>query len=54
MGQSCGYPTDPPPRPPEWEWYKPSKTEMKRLKRDEPDTYQHCAMGGLLIRRITA
>jgi hypothetical protein len=36
-----------------WEWYAASKTELKRMKRDEPEMYDHCIKGGLLLRPLT-
>lgn len=54
MAVSCGYPADPPPRPPEWEWYRPSRNQIKRYKRDNPDMYRHVTKGGLELRKIDA
>jgi hypothetical protein len=52
MGVSCGYPVDPPPCPPEWEFFRPSKSQMKRYKREDPAMYEHCIKGGLELRRL--
>jgi hypothetical protein len=40
---------DPTPR---WEWYRPQRAQLRRLRQHEPYVYQHCESGGLLLRRI--
>ena len=51
LAVSCMYPADPPPRNPEWEFFKPSKAQMKRYKRENPAMYFHIMNGGLDLRR---
>jgi len=35
---------------PTLEWYKPDENELKKLEAKDPETYQHCKAGGLLLR----
>ena len=51
MGSSWYHLPDDAPEP-SWEWYRPSRGELRRLKRSDPATADHCARGGLLIRGI--
>lgn len=52
FGESCGYPVDPPPRPPEWEFYRPDDRELQLLDQKHPGMWFHVKNGGLNIRRI--
>lgn len=52
MGVSLMYPSGPPPAEPEWEWIAPTKSQMKRWKRDGDPMYEHCRKGGLVLRKI--
>ena len=56
-GVSMMYPRGPVPdhvrRAVAWEWYEPGDRERRRLRRREPETYQHVEMGGLLLRPLT-
>ena len=38
------------PTEPTWEWYRPEKTELTAMS---PNTIEHVANGGLLLRRVT-
>jgi hypothetical protein len=50
MAQSLIFRLPPDAPEPAWEWYRASKTEMKRFRRDDPAMFEHCSKGGLLIR----
>jgi hypothetical protein len=39
------------PRPtPTWEWYMPVGKEAERIRRNDPETWDHVRRGGLLLR----
>lgn len=56
-GTSLMYP--PPPVPAHvlndvaWEWYKPSKKQLKRFDRKNPAMAEHIRLGGLALRELT-
>lgn len=54
---SSGYPSLPVPERIRllcaWEWFRPSATQMKRYRREDPAMFQHCAQGGLELRPLT-
>lgn len=33
-----------------WEWYRPRKSQMRRLRRADTEMADHCERGGLLLR----
>lgn len=49
---SLMYPEGEPPAPPAWEWFKPSATQMKRYRREDPAMYDHVQRGGLELRKL--
>ena len=53
MGVSLGYRPFDKHAVVEWEWAKPSATQMKRMHREEPDMYDHVSRGGLVLRPLT-
>lgn len=39
---------------PVYEWYMPTPKQLRRMRRNDPETYEHCKQGGLLLRRKDA
>ncbi|MBC9005161.1 hypothetical protein [Micromonospora aurantiaca (nom. illeg.)] len=35
---------------PAWEWYRPGERQLSRLRRRDPEAYEHVVKGGLLLR----
>jgi hypothetical protein len=59
MPDSCGemmastwYQLPPDAPEPSWEWYRPSASALRRLKRRDPATADYVERGGLLLRRL--
>lgn len=42
------------PATPAWEWYRPGEDELGRLRRRDPQAYEHAVRGGLLLRPYRA
>ena len=38
------------PTTPGWEWYRPGERQLARLRRRDPEAYEHVVKGGLLLR----
>lgn len=37
-----------------WEWYRPTRQALQRLRREDRATYDYVCRGGLLLRRVGA
>lgn len=57
MAVSAGYPPGPQPyyvlEHIDWEWAQASRGQMKRWRREDPAMFNHCQMGGLVLRPIS-
>jgi hypothetical protein len=40
---------DPTPR---WEWYRPGRQQLRRMRAHDPYVLEHVNQGGLLLRRL--
>lgn len=38
---------------PTHQWYAPARRELKKLRKTDPATYDHCTKGGLILRELT-